>query len=125
MKFSAIFNVIVDLFDSKGNALVNDDIEFLILRANHSITRTKEKSITLPPARYTINAYLDDELIGVKSVELTNDKHVKTAGGGATIGVWGRYPSAVQILIAESVNSTLICGYIFQYIPMVFEFHYH
>ena len=76
MKFSAIFNIIIDLFDSKGNTLVNDDIEFLILRDNQTIAKTKEKSIALPPARYTINAYLDNKLIGVKPVELTNDKHL-------------------------------------------------
>ncbi|HWR27219.1 MAG TPA: hypothetical protein VN377_02155 [Candidatus Thermoplasmatota archaeon] len=76
MKFSAIFQVTIDLFDSKGNTLVNDNIEFLIVRDNQTIAKTKEKSITLPPARYTINAYLDNELIGVKTVELTNDKHL-------------------------------------------------
>ncbi len=76
MKFSAIFQVTIDLFDSKGNTLVNDNIEFLIFRDNQTIAKTKEKSITLPPARYTINAYLDDRLIGVKTVELTNDKHL-------------------------------------------------
>jgi hypothetical protein len=76
MKFSALFNVIIDLFDSKGNTLVNNDIEFLILRGNHTITKTKEKSMTFPPARYTINAYLDNQLIGVKTVELTNDMHL-------------------------------------------------
>jgi hypothetical protein len=76
MKFSAIFNVIIDLFDSKGNTLVNDDIEFIVFRDNRTIAKTKEKSIVLPPARYTINAYLDNKLIGVKPVELTNDKHL-------------------------------------------------
>ncbi len=76
MKFSALFNLIIDLFDSKGNMLVNDDIEFVIFRDNQTIGRTKEKTVTLPPARYTIKAYLDNELIGVKPVELTNDKHL-------------------------------------------------
>ena len=76
MKFSALFNLIIDLFDSKGNTLVNDDIEFHIFRDNQTIVKTKEKTITLPPARYTIQAYLDNKLIGVKPVELTNDKHL-------------------------------------------------
>jgi hypothetical protein len=32
------------------------------------------------------------------------------ASGGAYTGVWGRNPSAVKIILTESVNSTLICG---------------
>jgi hypothetical protein len=35
------------------------------------------------------------------------------ANGGASVGVWGRYPSALKIIMTESVNSTLICGSIF------------
>jgi len=76
MKFSALFNLVIDLFDSKGNTLVNEDIEFTIFRDNQTIAKTKQKTISLPPARYVINAYLDNQLIGVKPVELTNDKHL-------------------------------------------------
>ncbi len=76
MKFSAIFDLTIDLFDSKGNALTNDNVEFIIYRDNQTITRTKERTIALPPAHYTINAYLENELIGVKPVELINDKHL-------------------------------------------------
>ncbi|HUT00747.1 MAG TPA: hypothetical protein VMY59_10555 [Candidatus Thermoplasmatota archaeon] len=76
MKFSAIFDLTIDLFDSKGNALTNDNVEFIIYRDNQTITKTKERTITLPPAHYTINAYLENELIGVKQFELINDKHL-------------------------------------------------
>ena len=76
MKFSALFTLIIDLFDSKGNTLVNDDIEYVIYRDNQTIDRTKEKTLVLPPARYSIYAYLDNTLIGLKPVELTNDKHL-------------------------------------------------
>ncbi len=76
MKFSALFNLVIDLFDSKGNTLVNNNVEFVIFRDNRTIERTKEKTIVLPPAHYTINAYLDNALIGVKPVDLTNDKHL-------------------------------------------------
>ena len=31
------------------------------------------------------------------------------ASGGASVGVWGRYPSAISLRLTESVNSTLIC----------------
>ena len=76
MKFSALFNLVIDLYDSKGNTLINNDIEFIIYRDNQTIERTKEKAIILPPAHYIINAYLDEELIGIKPVDLTNDKHL-------------------------------------------------
>lgn len=76
IKFSAIFDMTIDVFDSKGNIVTNDDIEFTILRDNQTIIKTKQKSITLPPARYTINAHLENKLIGVKHVELINDRHL-------------------------------------------------
>jgi hypothetical protein len=76
MKFSALFHLVLELYDYKGNPLVNDNIEFVVLRDNQTITRTMQKTLTLPPASYTINAYLDNHLIGVKPVSLTNDKHV-------------------------------------------------
>jgi hypothetical protein len=37
------------------------------------------------------------------------------ASGGAYAGVWGRNPSAVKIILIESVNSTLISGSIYSY----------
>jgi hypothetical protein len=76
IKFSAIFELTIDLFDSKGNPLTDNNIEFLIARDNQTIEKTSEKTVSLPPAKYTINAYIKDELIGGKQVELTNDKHL-------------------------------------------------
>jgi hypothetical protein len=76
MEFSALFEMTIDLFDSKGNTLVNNDIEFIILRDNTIVDKTNAKTVTLPPASYTINAYLNNALIGVKNVELTNNKHL-------------------------------------------------
>jgi hypothetical protein len=76
MKFSAIFDLSIDLFDSRGNSVMNENIEFIILRDNQTIARIKEKTISLPPAHYKINAYLENQLIGIKHVELINDKHL-------------------------------------------------
>ncbi|MCX9029268.1 MAG: hypothetical protein OIN86_13960 [Candidatus Methanoperedens sp.] len=36
------------------------------------------------------------------------------ASGGASAGVWGNNPSAVKIMLTESVDSTLICGFFFE-----------
>lgn len=76
MSFSAAFDLTIQLFDSKGNGLTNDNIEFEIIRDNKTMVKTKDKTITLPPAHYKINAYLDNKFIGVKQVELINDKHL-------------------------------------------------
>lgn len=76
MKFSAVFDLAIDLFDSRGNSVINDNIEYIILRDNHTIAHIKEKTISLPPAHYKINAYLENQQIGVKHVELINDKHL-------------------------------------------------
>jgi hypothetical protein len=32
--------------------------------------------------------------------------------GGASAGVWGRNPSAVKIMLTESVNGSLICCFL-------------
>ena len=39
----------------------------------------------------------------------TGDSMLNPASGGASVGVWGRYPSAISLRLTESVNSTLIC----------------
>jgi len=75
MKFSAVFNLTIDLFDTKGNPLT-DNIEFMISRENQTVEKTNEKTISLPPAKYTINAYIKNELIGEKQVALTDDKYL-------------------------------------------------
>jgi hypothetical protein len=48
----------------------------MISRENQTVEKTNEKTISLPPAKYTINAYMKNDLIGEKQVELTNDKHL-------------------------------------------------
>ena len=76
IKFSAVFDLTIDLFDSKGNTLTDNDIKFKIFRDNQTVVETKENTVSLPPAQYTIKAYIKDEFIGVKQVELTNNKHL-------------------------------------------------
>ena len=39
----------------------------------------------------------------------TGDSMLNPASSGASVGVWGRYPSAISLRLTESVNSTLIC----------------
>jgi hypothetical protein len=76
MKFSAIFDLTIDLYDSKGNSLIDNNIEFMISRENQIVEKTYEKTISLPPAKYSIKAYIKNDVIGEKQVMLTNDKHL-------------------------------------------------
>lgn len=76
MKFSAVFDLTIDLFDSKGNSLINTAIELKVSRDNRTVAQTKEKTLFLPPALYTIYAYSSNSLIGIKRVDLTNTKHL-------------------------------------------------
>ncbi len=35
---------------------------------------------------------------------------LNSASGGASVGVWGRNPSAIKLMLTESVNNTFIRG---------------
>jgi hypothetical protein len=76
MKFTAEYNLVIDLFDSKGNHIGDTDVEFKVIRKGQTVVDTKEKTITLPPAQYHIEGYAKDNLIGEKDVELTNDRQL-------------------------------------------------
>jgi len=76
MKFSAMFDLTIDLFDSKGNGVNENDIVLKVYRDEKLILETKEKTVSLPPAQYHIEAFLKENLIGEKDVELTNDRHL-------------------------------------------------
>jgi hypothetical protein len=76
IKFSALYELTIDLYDIKGNALTDDTVELTILRDNQSLMVTKEKTFSLPPAQYTIKAFKEGELIGIKQVGLTNDQQL-------------------------------------------------
>jgi hypothetical protein len=76
MKFTALFDLTIDLYDSKGNGIDDNTIGFKILRDDQPVADTAQKTISLPPAQYHIEAYTKDNLIGKEDVELTNDRHL-------------------------------------------------
>jgi hypothetical protein len=76
MKFTALFDLTIELFDSKGNRVNDNDIILQVIRDGQPVSSLKEKTISLPPAQYQIEAYTNNKLIGEKNVELTNDRHV-------------------------------------------------
>jgi hypothetical protein len=100
-KFSAEFNLVVDLFDLRANPLLENDINFEILRNGKKVFETNENIFSLPPASYTIKAYDGGDLVGIKEVELTNNRNIKL----------------VTTLI--SILPTLIIGFAFVFIVIV------
>ncbi len=77
MKFTAEFNLAVDLFDSRANLLLGEDINFEILRSGNKVLESNEKIFSMPPGSYTIKAFDGGDLVGIKEVELTNNRNVK------------------------------------------------
>lgn len=96
MKFTAIFNLVIDLFDSRGSPILDEVINYKIVRDGNQVYESDDKTFALPPAQYTINAYNAGDLIGFREVDLTNDRTVKLVTTLASI---------LPILI---VGSTLI-----------------
>jgi len=77
MKFTAMFNLAIDLFDSRGNPLIDEEIDFKIIREKNQVYETDNNKFTLPPARYSINAYSNGDLVGIREISFTNDKTIK------------------------------------------------
>jgi hypothetical protein len=75
--FSAKFDLVIDLFDLRANPLTNEDVNFKILRKGMQTFESGKKIFSMPPAHYTIKAYHDEEVVGIKQVELTSNRNVK------------------------------------------------
>ncbi|KYK24402.1 hypothetical protein AYK24_06205, partial [Thermoplasmatales archaeon SG8-52-4] len=78
IKLSAAFNLKTRLLDSRGNFIENNDFKLDIKRNGYLLLESisPDEVIILPPARYTIKVYSDNKLIGVRNIELTNDKDI-------------------------------------------------
>ncbi|MFW6122005.1 MAG: carboxypeptidase regulatory-like domain-containing protein, partial [Petrotogales bacterium] len=75
--YTATFDLVIDLFDSRANPLLNEKIKFKIFRSGDKLLELDEKIFSLPPASYTIEVYNDGELVGIKEVELTSNRKIK------------------------------------------------
>ena len=77
--FTAKYNLLTDLFDRRGNQIDKLNKKIIISRENEEIISEKEISNNyfLPPGEYEIKVFSEDKLIGIKNIELTNDKKIK------------------------------------------------
>jgi len=78
VKFSAEYDLVTELFDSHGNPVLNGDQEIDIIRNGKKIYESISPGqlVSLPPGEYTVNVYSDSNLIGSKTISLTNDKKI-------------------------------------------------
>jgi len=78
MLFSAEFDLKTLVYDLRGNLLKNSEIKLDIIRDKKVIysSISADKKVNLPPGKYTVNAYLEDKLVGFKNIDFTNDKNV-------------------------------------------------
>ncbi len=58
MKFSATLDLTIDLYDSKGNPLTDNNIEFMISRENQTVEKTNEKTNNIASASKIYNQCL-------------------------------------------------------------------
>ena len=77
IRFSAAFDLIIDLFDLQANPLLNSDINLKVYRDGNKIIESDERVLSLPPAYYTINAYNNGNLVGFKDVDFTSNRNIK------------------------------------------------
>lgn len=78
MNFSAIFDLSVKLFDLNGNPIQDKKLKLDLMRDGNTIFKSVSPNevLSLPPGKYTFYVYSDNNLIGIKTLELNNDKEV-------------------------------------------------
>ena len=79
IKFTANFDLTTELLNSRGEHIWEDNHRMELSRGGWETYElmSQSKSISLPPGKYIVNAYLEGKLIGSKSIELNNDKNIK------------------------------------------------
>lgn len=78
IKFSAVFDLNTELYDSQGNRIQDANLKIDIERNKKMVYDSISPStkVTLPPGDYTIKVYSEDKLIATKIIQLTTDKEI-------------------------------------------------
>lgn len=100
IEFSAIYALSVKILDSRGNRIENENLKFNIVRDQNIILESisYDEPVSLPPGKYKILVYSNNDFIGLKIVDLTSDKNIKI------------------ITNIESIFPILICGIVIIFI---------
>jgi hypothetical protein len=78
IKFTALFDLSTKLLDSRGDSVQNENLRIDIMRNGETLfdSVSQDKVVTLPPGKYIVKAHLDGKIVGMKTVELSNDKDI-------------------------------------------------
>jgi hypothetical protein len=78
VRFSALFDFKTNLLDTRGNEIQDENLEINVIRNGLKIFNkiSPDSIITVPPGKYTINAYSDGKLVGSKTIELNSEKEI-------------------------------------------------
>ncbi len=74
--FSAEYILQLTLMDSQGHALDSSNFDITLLRQNKPIQEEITEDLHLPPANYTLQVFDQENLIGIKDIELTASRSV-------------------------------------------------
>lgn len=79
VEFSALFDLNLELLDSRGSPIRDNSKTIQITRKGQTIcdTISHDETVTLPPGEYTINVYSDGKHIGIKNIKLTSNRKIK------------------------------------------------
>jgi len=79
VKFEETYDLKTVLFDIRGNSLDCCEKTLNVYRNNKKIIDSSpvNKELNLPPGKYSIYVYSDGNIIGLKNIELLNNKEVK------------------------------------------------
>jgi hypothetical protein len=79
MEFNALYNLKTDVYNSIGEIIDNSDININVIRNRTKIFEDIKIGdvIQIPPGKYTINIYQNNQIIGSKSIDILNNKNIK------------------------------------------------
>ena len=78
IEFSALFNLRTKLLDSRGDLIQDKTLKIDVTRYNKTLLESisPDEIVTLPPGKYIVKVHSKVKLIGMKTVELNNDKDI-------------------------------------------------
>ncbi|MDH7517340.1 MAG: carboxypeptidase regulatory-like domain-containing protein [Candidatus Thermoplasmatota archaeon] len=79
MQFTAIFNLNLELLNSRGEKIDDADKKIDIIRRGKTVitSEVSDKNFKLPPGEYTVNVFSDDKLVATKTFNLISDRKEK------------------------------------------------
>ena len=78
VKFTALFDLKTNLLNSRGNLIQDENFKINVIRNGEILFDliSPDKTITVPPGKYTVQAHSNGKLVGSKIVELNSDKEI-------------------------------------------------